>query len=211
MIDGIRKEQVSLTKDYQEYIRRMLWKCNLEWHNVLPIIFREHTHQARMTKQVLEQVETPMILFVEHDAPITPDNHIDWDGLKNAVRSGEFNVIRLHHEALILEGSKHLMFDEPEKPYKFGNVPLIRTSEWSQRPHLALTAFYKRIMNDYFSPNSKTMIEDAIYGKVMNDCKENGMSGWYNWRVAIYHPEGHIKRSYHLDARGNQPKYDMEF
>jgi hypothetical protein len=33
--------------------------------------------------------------------------------------------------------------------------------------------------------------------------------GWYNWRLWIYTPEGNIKRSYHLDGRGGDPKFEM--
>jgi hypothetical protein len=62
---------------------------------------------------------------------------------------------------------------------------------------------------NYFHPDSKTMIKDVIHGAVIEDCRKDSIMGWYSWRLWIYHPEGNIKRSYHLDGRGGDPKFEM--
>jgi hypothetical protein len=53
------------------------------------------------------------------------------------------------------------------------------------------------------------MIEDVVHGLVIEDCRRDAVMGWYAWRLWIYTPEGNIKRSYHLDGRGSDLKYDM--
>jgi hypothetical protein len=90
-----------------------------------------------------------------------------------------------------------------------GGTPMRKTMQWSQRPHLASTAFYRQMLDRYFHPDSLTMIEDVIHGAVIEDCRKDSIMGWYSWRLWIYHPEGNIKRSYHLDGRGDDPKYEM--
>jgi len=207
--DGIREEQKEYKERYEEYIRRVLWKCNFEWHNVLPIVFEEHEHQARMMREALEYVRTPLILYVEHDAPITPDRTFNWMDCCLAILSGEANVIRFHHEALILPDHEHMMIGEPK--YVFGTARLQRTYQWSQRPHLASVAFYRKVLEDHFHPDSRTMIEDVLHGVLEESFKKDKLMGWYNFRVWIYTPEDEdIKRSYHIDGRKDDPKFEMD-
>lgn len=210
MIDGIREEQKEQYQEaYTEYVRELLWKCNFEWHNVLPLVFETHHHQVAMTRKALELVKTPLILFNEHDCPLTPDNYIDMEGIVRVLMSGEFNVIRFHHEAMILDGAKQFMFDHESK--KYDGVPLVRTYEWSQRPHLASTAWYKRMSDQYFSENARTMYEDVLHGRITSECANQNLMAWYNWRVGIYHPDGHIKRSSNFDGREGDEKYAEKY
>lgn len=207
LFDGVREEQENFRASYEQYIYKVLWKCLHEWKNVLPIIFDEHQHQANMTKAVLQYIQTPLLLFVEHDTPLTPDREIPFDGIAKAVISGEADIVRLHHEALILDVHKHLMFDDVSQNIQ--GVPMMRTQQWSQRPHVASVAFYKRILNDYFTGN-KTMIEDRMYGVVEQACRD-GIMGWHNFRLWIYTPEGDIKRSYTTDGRQGEDKFENTF
>jgi hypothetical protein len=212
MLDGVRPEQEDRREAYEEYKRQLLWLVNFKWHNVLPIIFNEHTHQAAMTREALRQVATPTILFVEHDAPITPDHDFDWQTLTDVILQGDANVIRFHHEAGVLPEHEYLMLGpvEPIQGKTSGReVPLRKTAQWSQRPHLTSTAFYRQMIKNYFNPKSRTMIEDVIHGAVIESCRKDSVMGWYNWRLWIYTPEGNIKRGYHLDGRGGDPKFDM--
>lgn len=206
MLDGVRAEQEAYRPDYEQYVNRVIWLCQNQWQNVLPVVFDEHMHQASMTRVVLEQVATPCILFVEHDAPITPDADFDWMAMCDVIMNGEANVIRFLHEALILPDYAHLMLAEEV----ICGVPLTQTIQWSQRPHLASTAWYRNMISNYFNPASHTMIEDVVHGLLMEDYKKDGIMGWYNWRVYIYSPEGNKKRSYHLDGRQTDPKYEMD-
>lgn len=209
MIDGLRPELAHYRSRYSEYIRRLLWKCNHEWSNVLPLIFDRHSHQARMTRETLLRVKTPLILFMEHDTPLCEDREIDWRGICSAIMTGDADMVRFHYAARIDDDHQYLMMDR--KPKKFSKVPLIRTVQWSQRPHLASASFYRRILRDNFSENALTMIEDRMHSVVQVHCKENPGTGWNDYRLAIYAPDGNMQRSYHIDGRGVDLKYEESF
>lgn len=208
-IDGVRQEQESYTDRYNEYKQRLLWKCLHEWHNVLPVVFNEHKHQAAMVKHLLTLVNTETILFVEHDTALAPEFEYPWQQFIDAIEKGEAYTIRFSHEANILEPHKHLMVGEVEE---VEGVPMLRTAQWSQRPHLSSTAFYRDMIDRYFTDQSRTMIEDKVHGYPAIAWQEEGLQGWYKWRLWIYHPtDGNIKRSYTSDGREDDPKYEMVF
>ena len=210
MIDGIRDSQKSLYgKSYGEYVRRLLWKCNHQWKNILPVFYGEHHHQAAMTRQALDLVKTPMILFVEHDTPLIVDHAIDWANLFEVVLHGHVDMIRFHYDARIYDEHWPLMLD-PQPVLQYG-IPFIRTIQWSQRPHLASTSFYRRSLRDNFSPTALTMIEDRMHSVVQHHCADNPINGWNDYRLAIYVPEGYMQRSYHLDGRRSDSKFEDKF
>lgn len=199
--DGIRDEQAKFSNEYNEHIRQALWMIKGDI-NIVPVLFALHTHQAGMLEEVMGQITTPLILYVEHDTPLVTDCDINWDMCKVKILGGDSNLIRFHFEAFIPKEHEHLMIGKPE-------ADLLKTVQWSQRPHLASTSFYYRILNTCFSHKSKCFIEDVMHGKVMEDFNKYGEQGWQQWRIHIYHPEGgNIKRSYNLDGRAGGPKYD---
>ena len=200
MADGLPEHLAHRGVDYGEYVRRLLWVSNLEWDNVVPFVFGTHTHQVGMTRRILDEVRTPLVLFVEHDTPLVGD--VDWDGCARAVLSGDTNLIRFHHEASVLEPHKHLMVDEV--PRVVEGVPLLRTVQWSQRPHLAATGAYRNWLDAGWWRESDGMIEDRMHGVVENDWLQHRDPR--RFRLSMYAPEGDIKRSTHLDGRGTDPK-----
>lgn len=201
MIDGVRSEQEKRRKRYTDYTRRLLRLCN-QWQAV-PLLFEEHTHQAAMTRTALEHVATPLVLFVEHDTPLVTDEPIAWRTCEQAILDGHVDLVRFHHEAHILPEHQHLMLDAP-----LGD--LARTVQWSQRPHLASTAYYRHILGTEFDPEDVTMIEDVMHGVVQKAWERDGELGWCRHRLSIYNPEGgNIKRSLHSDGREYDPKFKM--
>jgi hypothetical protein len=208
MFDGVRAEQAHRGANYEEYIRRVLWKCNFEWDNVMPIVFDQHNHQVKMTREVLKMVRTPLILFVEHDTPITPDCGFEWEGMIGAIEQDRAKMIRFHFESHILDEHQHLMIGEKQL---VNGVPMVPTSQWSQRPHLASTDFYRNILDRYFTPGALSMIEDGIHGRVQEAWQSRGLAGWNEFKCWIYSPDGNIKRSYHTDGRGRDSKFDDSF
>lgn len=207
MIDGMRKDQEAHRAEYDSYIRRLMWLTNHRWNNVLPLLFGRHLHQANMVRQTLRYVETDTILFAEHDTPIY--NSIPWEQLTGVVRSGKANVIRLLHESKILGPHRHLMLDK--EPLIVDGVPLIRTVQFSARPHVASKQFYERILQDYFGKQSRTFIEDTYHGIVQSAWHDQGMKGWQKHRLWIYAPDGDMKRSWHTDGRGDEEKGEQIF
>lgn len=189
MQDGVRSEQQEYHDRYEEYLRRMI-----DNHPEAEIVIaNEHKHQARMTRDVLRAVTTPYIFFVEHDMVLCEE--IPFDTMKELIASGQANLVRLMFEAHILDVHRHLMLER--------KGDFTKTIQWSQRPHLASTEFYKRILNDYFSDHSLTYIEDRIYGVVSE-------SPWENFKLWVYTPDGDNKRSYTIDGREDDPKWDQE-
>lgn len=205
MCDGVRPEQEHYRARYEEYLHRLLWLSGTEWARVLPVVHDVHLHQVEMTRRVLDLVRTPLVLFAEHDCPLVTDEHIDFPALTAACLSGEADLIRLHHEALVLPDHEHLMLDR--EPQDVAGAPLLRTVQWSQRPHLASLAFYRRLLAEDFPEGYIGMIEDKAHGVVESAWRDFGLAGWNRYRLWMYSPPGQIKRSYTLDGRGADPKW----
>lgn len=199
-IDGVREEQEKFRDRYTKYTHKVLWKCLHDYKSVLPLVFDEHKHQSGMLKEALKEVNTDLIMYVEHDAPLTPDRKIDFKEITDFIYSGEAYTVRLHHENVIPDEHKPLILKTK------GNFK--QTYQWSQRPHISTKIYYKWLAS-HFKDEWRTMIEDYWHGAVHNDFRDEGMLGWYKHRLWIYHPEGGIQRSYHLDTRGSEPKFDM--
>ncbi|MCM6774985.1 hypothetical protein NDR87_26430 [Nocardia sp. CDC159] len=202
--DGVRAEQEHRRHDYEKFLQRLLWIADHLWHNVFPLIFDNHLHQAECARQALDHLDTPLLLFVEHDTPLIGE--IPWTGLSDAIMSGVANVVRLHHESSILEPHKHLMLDDT--PQDVSGVPMMRTFQWSQRPHLASASWYRGMLDRVRHRQARTFVEDIAHGLLIEDVTRDRSLGWYGWRTWIFTPPGSIQRSYHTDGRSEEPKYD---
>lgn len=196
--DGVRPEQEHLRSAYEHHIQTMLAGFQNE-KNILPLIFDEHRHQIGMMKHILAFVKTPLLFFVEQDTPL--EGYIPTEEIENFILSGQSDLVRFSHESEILPDYKHLMIGEPENNF-------IKTIQWSQRPHIASVAYYRRILEDCFSYAAKCMIEDKMHSVVQRAFYESGIMGWYQHKLHIYHPEGNIRRSYHTDGRQGAEKFD---
>lgn len=200
-IDGLRKEQEDRKKDYDEYKNQILWNCLHKYSNVLPVVFDEHHHQSGMLRETIDLIKTPLMLYVEGDCPLTPDEVIDWDLCKQFIYNGEANTIRFHFEAQIPLEHESLMLGIKGK--------FMKTYQWSQRPHLSTVMYYKEVVMPTLE--KKFFIEDTFHGVVMNDWYDNGIIGWNKHRLWIYHPNNkNIKRSYTLDGRNGGLKYTSD-
>lgn len=213
--DGVRPEQQDHYADYEEFIRRALWRCDKHYGGVVPLIFEEHRHQSGMLRAVLDEIRTPLLMYVEQDTPLVTDEPIEWDDICQLISSGRSNVVRLHHEGRIPDEHQHMMHgeepDEFAQWWEATHTEFTRTSQWSQRPHVASTAYYRRILDSHFSENARCFIEDRMHGVVDNAYRRDGMAGWNQHRLHIYAPDGgNIKRSYHLDGRAGEPKWDED-
>lgn len=197
--DGVRDEQEERRSDYEEFIRRALFLANTEW-DAIPYIFDDHTHQVGMLRAVIDKIKTPTILYVEGDTGLTPDIEIDFKYCIKKILDGTSNLIRFHFESRIPEEHEHLMLAKEGK--------LLETIQWSQRPHLASTAYYKRILKEHFSENAKSFIEDKMHGVVADAYNTDKRQGWLQHRLHIYAPEDNIKRSVDFDGREGEKKYD---
>lgn len=201
-IDGLREEQIDRKADYDAYKETVLWKCLHEWNNVLPVVFEGLHHQSGMMRETIDLVKTPMLLYVEGDAPLVIDKTIDWQKCVDLIYTSEANTIRFHHEAVIPEPHEHLMLG--------ASGGFMRTVQWSQRPHLSSTLYYKDIVLPTLP--DKSFIEDTFHGVVHNDYRDYGKMGWGKHRLWIYYPNAgkDIKRSYTTDGREGGLKYTSD-
>lgn len=188
MFDGIPADKVEMKAAYEEFIQKMLWRCEHELESVTPLVFEQHSHQSLMTKKALEIVKTPLILWSEQDTPLTGE--IPWQKLADVITTGYANVIRFHHEAQIHPEHEYLMLDK--KPIDILGVPLLRTRQWSGRPHLASTNFYNGMASRW--NNEPRFIEHLMYGPVSEGAYDE-------YRLHMYAPRGSLVRSLHLDGR----------
>ncbi len=171
---------------YDEYVRRLLEYAKHAF-NIRVVIFDQHLHQTGMTKKVLETVTTKYLFYVEHDT--YPMGEIPFTQLLGLLARDDVNSIRLFHYAEVHPDHTHLF----GKPQDVGGLPLMKTFQWSQRPHLAKVSWYKQILNDYCQRND--MIEDIMYYV----CKDAGWAGWMG--MWVYSPEGNMVRSGHSYGR----------
>ncbi len=210
--DGVRKEQSNRLADYEEHIYRILWLADHHWGNIYPFIFNEHMHQTGMMREILDKIDTQLIMYVEQDTPLVTDEPIDWQLVTSFIESGEANLVRFYHEAYIMDEHRHMMHGGNSWPsIDHDAVTMLRTSQWSQRPHVAARAYYRRIMDSHFTPKAKSFIEDRMYGIADQAFNVDGMAGWNQHRLHIYHPDGgNIKRSVHRDGRAGESKWDAE-
>jgi hypothetical protein len=162
-----------------------------------------------MVTKTLPEVTTPLVLFNEADVSLTRDP-IEWDGIKEAILSGQANVVRFHHEKLVLEPHEHLMVGPVEQVC---GVPMRKTIQWSGRDHLASTAFYRQMLDQYSREEARAFIEHQVYGKLIEDYERDGLLGWQSrWRVWMYHPESpHIQRSWDQNGRQGDPVVESVF
>ncbi|MFC9432716.1 hypothetical protein [Nocardia sp. NPDC057030] len=199
MHDGVRPDQQHRRADYETYIQRVLWSADHQWRNVLPLIFDDHLHQAGCTIRALEHVRTPLLLFIEGDTPLTGE--IPWAAISDTIVHGDANVVRFSHEAHILDVHRYLTLDAD--PQTVRGVPMTRTIQWSQRPHLASVAWYRNTLDRHFRTGTTDFIEEVFHGRLIEAHRRDGDMGWLTWRTWLYTPPGDIKRSYHLDGRNH--------
>jgi hypothetical protein len=206
--DGIPPGLEHRQADYERFLHRLVWNAARgRLGPCLPLLAPGWRHQALTLAAALQEVQTPLVLVMEHDTPLVGE--FDWDGLGKAVLSGRANLIRFHHESMVLEEHRYLMVDH--EPEQVCGVHLLRTAQWSQRPHLASAEWYRELLGAYFSPASRTMVEDCLHGVLANAWDQEGEAGWDRFRLWMYAPGHDMKRSTHLDGRDGDPKGEMVF
>jgi len=212
MVDGVREEQSHYRDKYLEYRKELVRKMLFNWENIYIFPFPEFWHQAAMTRAALEMVETPLILFMEHDTFFLDDLKIDWDGIARVIRSGVLNQVQFHcqWEPWIIPEHEHMMIDKER--HLIDGVPFVRTFQFSARPHVACAYFYRRMLRGFFSQNCRTFIEDRMSEIIAASRVALGdEEAWSDWKLAYYAPEGSIRRTWTEDGRAGDPKFPLRY
>lgn len=214
--DGVRSEQSNLTDRYHVYLHELVQWANTQF-NMWVFTHDEHLHQSGLMRSILPEVRTPFVLFVEHDTPL--EGTVPFAEMLTEMELWQLNSMRLLHEVAIPPGSERLFLER--KTGSGWHAPWVPTIQWSQRPHLARTDWYRDIIATYFGERSRTFIEDLMHGVVQartGGADEQGFAvglqrqeAWERWRMAVYAPEGSWKRSGHLDGRAGGSKFSVKF
>jgi hypothetical protein len=199
LADGVRKEEERRRLNYMTYLGYLANMLVTKYEPAYFAVSHKHLHQVGMMRGVINRIQTPLILFMEHDTPLEK-RPIEWKELVDILLDEKepIEYIRFNPEASIPTEHNYLMVGE----VKIGEVSLMRTLQFHARPHLATVNFYKRALAK-FSPQANCFIEDKMHSV----CQCEGYSAW---PMAIYTPLGDQKRSRHLDARDSAKKYDDE-
>lgn len=197
MLDGLYPAQSHLASNYHEYVRRVLWACNHHWFNVVPFLYTDYLHQSGKLIRTLPHIRTDYILWNEHDTPLEGD--IDWEACITELAEDRLDLIRFYHEPNVHPEHEWLMRGRHSDLF-------LRTVQQSGRPHLATTAYYRRVMADHFSDDSCTFIEYVMHSV----CQQEDIQPWEQHRMALYAPVDAevIKRSGHIDARGGESTFE---
>jgi len=205
MFDGVHSSLAHRAEDYNEYkeaVRRK--KHEYGWCNMAE--FPDHQHQANMTRRTLDFVKTPLVMFCEHDC--SPIGDIPFSDICSIVESSAIlNCIRFNIFHEILSEHNHLMLEEVAVQCMgvmgVNWIKFRKTIQFSARPHIAKTDWYRQILAKHFHGTHKTMIEDVMHSVVQESYKHKRED---IFGLAIYTPEGNQLRSYHSDGRGADTK-----
>ena len=199
LCDGVHESLRQREDNYRAYLQAVHENVTYKkYGNADIVLFSVHNHQSGMTRWILQEIETPLICFCEHDT--SPIGEIPWQRICDLVLySREINCMRFNIFDRIPDEHEYLMLKE----YYEDSVKYRRTIQWSQRPHIAKTDWYRNILTDYFTRDQKSMIEDIMHSVVQSEYDQKGKD---EFGLAIYTPDGNQLRSYHSDARGSDEK-----
>lgn len=185
LCDGVRSEVEFRRAAYQEYLYRLANLWSKEWDNVTPIIFDRHRQQAGMLKEIIDRIQTPLLLFCEHDATLD-DKPIDWNEIKRLLLMGYANTVRFYWHCEIHPEHTHLMLDR--------EGAFVKTIQWSSWPYVSRVDFHKQILKDYFSGDDCKMTETVLYSPCLT-------FPWDAFKTMIYAPQGDAIRFHHHNSR----------
>jgi hypothetical protein len=188
LCDGVRPELAHRETAYRDYTAQL--QARQDSRTVLDV-FGSHLHQTAMVKNVLPCVDTPLILWIEHDLPMRTDVDIEWQMMADAIMAGCADVCRL-----MLTESVH-----PDHLHLYqGQIPgwprIWKQRQWSGWTHLASTDMYRRLLRDYDYRRGLLMVEN--YAQRIIETHP-----WEDFKLTSYIPDpAAARRIYHLHGRG---------
>lgn len=198
LCDGVRPEMEHRREDYHVYTSSLTAIEDRHFLRTTPIRSPVFRHQVGMLRNVMPSVVRPLILFLEHDTPLTEDP-INWQSVVLSILSREVDLIRFLPEPEIHPTHRYLMCGE----LNIFGIHLTKTIQFSARPHLASKLFYNKVLQ-CFSPEAKCFVEDKMHGVA----QARGCEGWADWKMTIFSPPGNKQRSRHTCGRENDAKFD---
>lgn len=178
---------------YAEYKLALAEWCNS--NNTRMVVFNEHTHRANMTRRVLDMIDTPCVLTLDHDTLV--EGVSDWDRIERAMNHPDVNSIRFYTFDQIHPSHAHLV---RYPVLNIEGVPLLRTIQYGDCPSVQRTSFLRYTIERYIGLGSKCFIEEIMWPQVHN----SGWDGWGEFKLWLYAPEN-MRCRVHTNIRGNWP------
>jgi len=178
MADGVRPQVEHRREQYIEYKRRLgeRIKTGSLGPRTQLVEFPEYSQQAIMTRTVLEQVDTPLILFVEHDAILRTEPPIAFPAILNLLLDDSANVVRFYNWADIWHEHVPMMRGE----FEYAGTRFVKTAQYSQWPLVSRTDYHRKILSEWFIPGQRAMIETVMHGPVARSRR------WEDHKIVIY-------------------------
>jgi hypothetical protein len=192
MFDGVRSEQSERKEAYEEFKRRLVFPPFAG--AVHRVEFETFHHQAAMLRKTLDQVATPLMLFLESDWILTGD--IPWDAMAKTILDQDADVIRLHQTSETHPEHAELFLETVE----INGIRLRKQRVFWAQPFLCSTDWMRKQLAEKFSDHCRCFIEDRLYGI----CLKPAMWG-YPDKIFMYDPIGTLKRVSHTDGRQKNP------
>lgn len=189
MADGVRPAVEHRRAAYNEYLNRLMQKVNtFKFGRTELVVFNDWHQQALMTKQVLQDVKTPLIMFMEHDAVFRHNPPVDFNAIFSLLLAEGANLVRFYNWADVWHEHAYLMRGE----FTHQGARFVKTVQYSQWPLVSRTDYHRRILDRYFKPGQRSMIESGMYGPVAG-------SRWEEHKIVIYFNGGLVFE--HKDGR----------
>ena len=183
LADGVHPEEEYLRDRYEGFKKSLYPKDDIT-HIKEFVCWR---HQSGMLRTLLDAgaVETPLVLWTEHDIPLR-DEPIDWQGIVDTLLEGKIGGIRFE-----------LTGDPPKKNEVRGSImthgiPLTLSTQFVNWPQVFRLDYLKAFLEPF--GNSKTYLECTEFD-------DRVARLWDRWQYGIYSPEGEIRRCYHTNGR----------
>ena len=185
--DGVDRKTMTM---YSGYCDRLIGR----YDNVELKVFTENVNQIGMLEYWLSVVDTPLVLYLEHDFEVLRDE-IEWDAIAEKILDRTYNYIKLSGMHRVPPEHEHLMVARKRYgPGDHRDLCVIETRQFSTWPHVASTNWYQFIYDAHLAGHRGSMIEPTVYGILEN-------APWGYARMAIYNPtQFSMMRCQHLDG-----------
>jgi hypothetical protein len=193
LADGVRPQVANRRAQYAEYLKRV---CKLvndgKLGNAKMSVFANHSQQAIMTRNVLHHhVNTPLILFLEHDAIFRSAPPINFSAIFDLLLQNQANLVRFYGWQDIYHEHAYLMRGE----LIHQGARFVKTVQYSQWPLVSRTDYHVKLLDKHAKPGQVTMIESVAYGPVAG-------APWEDNKIVIYLDQELVFR--HRDGRTDE-------
>lgn len=188
LADGIWSQLEHRRNQYENYLKAIEGR----YPKTRIIQFPVHTQQTAMAQYAIQNfVQTKLIFWNEHDAPLRTDRAIDWDAIVQQVESGDAGLVRFtYFDEGIHEAHEHLTRGR----YRVGDATFVKTVQFSGWSFMTTPNFFiTKIFNG--QPIGREMLELRMYGQVAS-------APWEQYKIVIYCPDPPAQRFRHSNGRG---------